>query len=91
METVLIVDDEPANLAILRDALMDSYRVLAALGGAKALEIALGENPPGLVLLDVNMPPPDGFEVCRRIRSSRKGADIPIIFVSAAGDIHSKT
>lgn len=91
MDTILVVDDEPANLAILREALKDDYRVLVALGGAKALEMLGGPNPPDLVLLDVNMPAPDGFEVCRRMQAETKMAGIPVIFVSAAGDVGSKT
>jgi DNA-binding response OmpR family regulator len=91
MDTILIVDDEPINLDLLRNALKGAYRVLVALGGNKALGILAGDQLPDLLLLDVNMPFPGGIEVCRRMKLDPRLAGIPVIFESAAGDIESKT
>jgi diguanylate cyclase (GGDEF)-like protein len=80
---VLIVDDQPANIHALGKLIKDEYQILAATSGAKALEIARGENPPDLILLDVMMPEMDGYEVCRRLKADEKTNTIPVIFVTA--------
>lgn len=85
-ETVLVVDDNPQNIELLRHLLSDDYRVRVAMNGAKALEICRGLAPPDLVLLDVMMPVMDGFEVCRELKHNYTTKDIPIIFVTAMGD-----
>ncbi len=81
--TVLIVDDQPANIHTLAKLIRDDYHILAATSGAKALEITAGDTPPDLVLLDIMMPEMDGYEVCRRIKASEQTHDIPVIFVTA--------
>lgn len=79
---VLIVDDVPENLAVLHDALDESgYMVLVANNGAVALERA-EQLQPDIILLDAMMPGMDGFEVCRRLKSSMKTRNIPIIFMT---------
>ncbi len=80
--TVLIVDDEPTNIQALAHLLRDDYHIQVATGGAKALEIATGDAPPDLILLDVVMPEPDGYEVCHRLKADPRTQDIPIIFVT---------
>lgn len=82
---VLIVDDETENLEILFALLQDRYTVIAATSGEKALD-KVGRLKPDLVLLDIRMPGLDGFEVCRRLKSSPETSDIPVIFVSAMSD-----
>ncbi len=79
---VLIVDDQPDNLALLHDALDESgYTVLVATGGASALErCALAQ--PDVVLLDAVMPGIDGFEVARRLKAGAGTAHIPIVFMT---------
>lgn len=88
--TVLVVDDTPANLGlvfrILRDA---AYNVLLAQGGASALGL-LAETRPDIVLLDVQMPGMDGFEICRRIKASPETADIPVLFLTVLDDPAAK-
>ncbi len=81
---VLVVDDNPANIDILLE-LLDGYDVRAVLDGKSALE-AVNEELPDLILLDIAMPGMDGFEVCRRLKSSPRTKEIPVIFLSANND-----
>jgi PAS domain S-box-containing protein len=80
---ILVVDDQPENIHILIEHLTDEYQVLFATSGQKALEIALSDSPPDVILLDIMMPSLDGFEVCSQLKSQDKTKEIPIIFVSA--------
>lgn len=81
--TILIVDDAPENIMILSELLLPDYAVRAAVNGPKALAIAMSEDPPDLILLDVVMPGMDGYEVCKRFKNSEKTKDIPVIFVTS--------
>ena len=89
-ETILMVDDNPANLQVLQ-ATLDGrgYRLLAARDGARALSIAANASP-DLILLDIMMPAMDGFEVCRRLKSDPGTDDIPVIFLSALEETEDK-
>jgi len=85
--TVMIVDDTPANLAVLSDALLEQgYRVLVATDGYSALE-QLAYIKPDVILLDGMMPGIDGFETCRRLKANPQTATIPVIFMTALGDL----
>jgi len=87
--TILIVDDVPENLKVLRQVLeLEGYDILPAPSGEVALKIAPRAKP-DLILLDIVMPKIDGFEVCRRLKSDESTADIPIIFITARSDIES--
>ncbi|MAB13679.1 PleD family two-component system response regulator [Parvibaculum sp.] len=80
---ILIVDDIPANLKLLDAKLTGEYfEVFAASSGPEALE-AVKECQPDIILLDVMMPGMDGFEVCRRLKSSSETEHIPVIMVTA--------
>ncbi|WP_018410543.1 HD-GYP domain-containing protein [Methyloversatilis thermotolerans] len=83
--TVLCVDDEPANLQVLRHILQADYRLLFARDGMRALELTPLERP-DLILLDVMMPDMTGHEVCRRLKADPALARTPVIFVTALGD-----
>ncbi len=84
--TILIVDDEPANLKVLTTVLQGEYRVRAAKSGQQALE-AMGQDPrPDLVLLDIMMPEVDGFQVLGKMREDPVLRDVPVIFVTALDD-----
>lgn len=85
-ETILIVDDEPMYLGVLREILSPHYTVRAATNGADALRIAAREPQPDLILLDIVMPTLDGFGVLEALRETPATADIPVIFVSAVQD-----
>jgi DNA-binding NarL/FixJ family response regulator len=81
-DVVLIVDDQPDNLALLHDALDDAgYTVLVATDGAGALQRA-AQAQPDIVLLDAVMPGLDGFEVARRLKADTHTASIPIVFMT---------
>lgn len=85
--TVMIVDDTPANLAVLSDALVENgYRVLVATDGYSAID-QLGYIKPDLILLDGMMPGIDGFETCRLIKQNPLTATIPVLFMTALGDL----
>jgi class 3 adenylate cyclase/ActR/RegA family two-component response regulator len=87
---ILVVDDTPANVALLAEMLKGlGYRVRVATGGEAALGAA-GNTPPDLILLDITMPDIDGFEVCRRLKADEKLREIPVIFLSALSDTADK-
>ncbi len=81
--TLLIVDDQPANIQILGNLLREDYHVLVATSGSRALEIASGSLTPHLIMLDIIMPEMDGYEVCRRLKADAETSEIPVIFVTA--------
>ncbi|MES2126903.1 MAG: HD domain-containing phosphohydrolase [Pseudomonadota bacterium] len=82
---LLLVDDEPTNLQLLRQILQDQYRLLYAKDGPRALELAASEQP-DLILLDVMMPGMTGYEVCSALKSVDGTAAIPVIFVTALNE-----
>lgn len=82
MDFVLIVDDEPDNLAVLHDALDEAgYTVFVAINGEIALQ-RVQQNPPDIILLDALMPGIDGFEVCRRLKMNSTTQHIPVVFMT---------
>ncbi len=88
--TVLIVDDTPANLQLLESILHEQgYAVRAAISGQMALK-AVRVQPPDLILLDINMPEMNGFQVCHCLKEDPQLMGIPVIFVSAAVDTADK-
>lgn len=83
---ILIVDDTPANIDVLDLFLeKEGYEISVAQNGESALDLA-NRISPDLILLDVMMPGIDGFETCRRLKSSDKSKDIPIIFITARNE-----
>jgi len=82
IDSVLVVDDTPVNIQVLVKALKDTYRVRVANGGFKALAIAESEDPPDIILLDIQMPEINGYEVCRRLKQNPQTMSIPVIFVT---------
>ena len=82
---LLVVDDESANLQLMRRLLDQDYRLLFAKDGPRALELARAERP-DLILLDVMMPGMTGHETCRRLKAESITTAIPIIFVTALTD-----
>ena len=85
--TILIVDDVPANLNLLREALEpEGYEILGAPSGEIALQIA-DRVVPDLILLDIVMKGIDGFETCRSLKADPKTADIPVIFITIKDEV----
>lgn len=84
---ILVVDDTPANLQVLSGMLKEKgYKARTVLNGKLALQAVLND-PPDLILLDINMPDMNGFEVCQRLKADPETAQIPIIFISALNEI----
>ncbi|MBC7962727.1 MAG: two-component system response regulator [Steroidobacteraceae bacterium] len=90
-QSILVVDDIPANIDILSSILKEDYTVKAATNGRKALGIAESATPPDLILLDVMMPEMDGYEVCRRLKENPLTRRIPVIFVTTRGEIEDES
>ncbi|MEG4210604.1 EAL domain-containing protein [Microcoleus sp. S13_B4] len=87
---ILIVDDLPDNLRLLRDTLREEgYKVRSAITGAMAIRAAQSPSTE-LILLDIKLPDLDGYEVCRQLKSDERTADIPIIFLSALNETFNK-
>ena len=87
---ILLVDDDPTNLFLLEELLLcEGYVPVLAESGTEALEIA-ATSKPDLILLDIMMPKMDGFEVCRRLREDERLNTIPIVFLTALDDDHSR-
>lgn len=82
-QRILIIDDSPDNIQILMELLKDEYKVIAATDGLKGIALAQREPQPDLILLDIMMPGIDGYEVCKRLKSSELTLNIPVIFISA--------
>lgn len=89
-QTILMVDDGPANLGVLFDLLRGAgFAVRVAEDGASAIQ-QIEYARPDLILLDVQMPGIDGFETCRRIKTQPTSREIPVIFMTAARDTADK-
>ncbi|MDP4029475.1 MAG: two-component system response regulator [Gallionella sp.] len=88
--TLLIVDDTPENIDVLRGILSADYTVKIANSGQLALKI-VAALPPDLILLDVMMPGTDGYEVCRQLKANEATRHIPVIFVTALGEAEDET
>jgi putative two-component system response regulator len=83
MQKVLIVDDTPENIQVLMETLKGKYKIVAAINGQKALQIAAMDPVPDIILLDIMMPGLDGYQVCEKLKSDEKTRNIPVIFVTA--------
>ena len=87
---IMVVDDTPANLRLLAGHLTArGYNVRAVPSGRLALASAQAD-PPDLVLLDINMPDMNGYEVCERLKADPRLSEIPVIFISALGEALDK-
>ncbi|SDE47399.1 response regulator [Rhodospira trueperi] len=88
---LMVVDDEPMNIKVLVDLLGGSYRLTVAKSGHQALQRLRAGPPPDLILLDVMMPGMDGHALCRVLKDTPEFADIPVIFVTALGEVDDET
>jgi two-component system sensor histidine kinase/response regulator len=88
--SILMVDDNPVNLQVLTSMLRQSgWRPRPVTSGRLGLQAARNE-PPDLVLLDVNMPDMNGYQVCEQLKADARLAEIPVIFISALGEVLDK-
>ncbi len=83
---ILIVDDEPVNLATMDAALRDMHRLVFARNGQEAIAASL-KHAPALILLDIQMPGMNGYEVCRQLKADPRTDSIPVIFITSLADI----
>jgi putative two-component system response regulator len=82
---ILVVDDTPENLDVVKGILAPENIVKVAINGMVALKIAQKQSP-DLILLDINMPGMDGYQVCSELKSDERTAHIPVIFLTAELD-----
>lgn len=89
---ILVVDDEPTNIQIIKELLKEEYKVRVATSGAKALQIAQANAEAlDLILLDIMMPEMDGYQVCQTLKQSDETFSIPVIFLSAKSQTEDVT
>jgi len=89
-EKVLVVEDEPDTLQLVKESLeFEGYEVITATDGIEAEDKAHRENP-DIIILDIFLPKRDGYEVCRRLREDKNTFGIPIIMLTAKGDYGSR-
>lgn len=88
-QTILIVDDEPANIQALGSLLKEEYRIQVSNSGERALAIVQDRKQPlpDLILLDIQMPGIDGYEVCRRLKEDPETDKIVVIFVTSRDSV----
>lgn len=84
---ILVIEDSPTNIQVIGQALKnENYELAIATNGKEGLQLALNLEP-DLILLDIMMPVMDGFEVCERLKKYDQTKDIPIIFLTARGNV----
>lgn len=90
MAKIIVVDDDKASTALFKQVLlMSGYEVIIINESSKVLEVATQEKP-DLIILDLMMPEPDGFKVCRMLRADPDHRKTPIIIVTALNDVDSR-
>ena len=87
---IMVVDDQPANLKLLEDLLTQQGHAVRSFPRGRLALDAAARNRPDLILLDINMPEMNGFEVCRRLKADEKLAAIPVLFLSALSETRNK-
>jgi DNA-binding response OmpR family regulator len=87
---IMVVDDQPANLKLLEDLLTQQGHAVRSFPRGRLALDAAGRNAPDLILLDINMPEMNGFEVCKRLKADEKLAGIPVLFLSALSETRDK-
>lgn len=90
LKKILIVDDEPVNLQVLKQILDNDYQLIFAKSGEKALELAEKQQP-DLILMDIMMPVMSGYDTVRVLKKNDSTRHIPVIFVTAMADIEDET
>jgi len=88
-QTVLVVEDSPDVIRVINLALHSRFRVLAALGGAKGIDLAI-QHRPDLIITDLMMPEVDGMELTRRLREDPRTRHIPVVMLTARSDLDDR-
>jgi PleD family two-component response regulator len=88
-QTVLIIEDSPLTVKILKNILKNEYEVLSAFSGEDGYELAI-KKMPDIIILDVVMTGMDGYEVCKRLKENDLTKPIPVIFISALGEMEDE-
>jgi CheY-like chemotaxis protein len=86
----MIVDDNPTNLKLLEDMLLQQGHEVRSFPLGRLALAAATQHPPDLILLDITMPEMSGFEVCERLKADKKLGEIPVIFLSALNETQDK-
>jgi DNA-binding response OmpR family regulator len=86
MKKILLIDDEQENLELIAEMLQSEFQPLKCSSGREGLLVAVREQP-DLILLDINMPEMNGFEVCRRLREQPSTRQIPIVMLTTASSL----
>jgi CheY-like chemotaxis protein len=86
MKKILVADDEPSVLEAVVETLQDTYEVLTAKDGQEVFDV-LKKTKPDVILLDMMMPIMDGIEVCKKLKKDEETAMIPVMFLTAKGQI----
>jgi two-component system sensor histidine kinase/response regulator len=87
---IMIVDDNPANLKLLEDMLLQQGHEVRSFPLGRLALASMQKSPPDLILLDINMPEMNGYEVCARLKADEELSAIPVIFLSALNETHDK-
>src|ERR1700736_2916067 len=87
---IMVVDDHPPNLKLLEDVMRRLGYVFRSFPGGRLALAAAAHHAPDLILLDINMPEMNGYEVCEQLKNNDKLAPIPVIFLSALGEAADK-
>ncbi|WP_159737845.1 HD domain-containing phosphohydrolase [Vibrio atypicus] len=90
MKKVLVVDDDPTNLQVLRQVLKNHFETIFATSGSKCIELAKKYHP-DIILLDVMMPDMNGYETCQKLKLDSETSNIPVIFVTAMSEVVDET
>jgi putative two-component system response regulator len=87
---ILIIDDERFYIDVLVELLREHYQTAVAKSGTEGLKVAMGENTPDLILLDVLMPDMNGYEVCKCLKNDPRTKDVPIIFLTVKNEVEDE-
>ena len=87
---IIVIDDTPANLHLLTNLLRENGYVVRAFPSGKLALAVIEQSSPSLILLDIQMPQMNGYEVCQQLKASELTCDIPVIFISALDEMMDK-
>lgn len=89
-QTILVVDDAPDCILLLTNLLKKSYRIKVATNGETALRVASSFPQPDLILLDINMPGMDGYQICEQLKADPQTTNMPVVFLTSCGKVEEE-